>query len=217
MLKFYFNPISINARRVWIALLEKEIAFESVEMKLDGDHFQAEFTEINPLQRVPVIVDDGFTVVESLAILDYLEAKYPTPSLMPIESQAIAKVRMVEMVGVNELQPATVPLIKQLVGLEVESAKVEAAKERINTVLQFYENLFGENAYFAGEMFSLAEIVAGTLLESLPMFGIAIDIYPQLNSWLERVRSRSTFQQTTASPTQIRAAIPHIKKILATR
>jgi len=217
MLKFYFNPISINARRVWIALLEKEIAFESVEMKLDGDHFQAEFTEINPLQRVPVIVDDGFTVVESLAILDYLEAKYPTPSLMPTESQAIAKVRMVEMVGVNELQPATVPLIKQLVGLKVELAKVEAAKERINTVLQFYENLLGENTYFAGEMFSLAEVVAGTLLESLPMFDIAIDIYPQLNSWLEKLRSRSTFQQTTASPAQIRAVIPHIKRILATR
>lgn len=217
MLKFYFNPISTNARRVWVALLEKQIAFEPVQMKLDGDHFDAEFTAINPLQRIPVIIDDGFTVVESLAILDYLEAKYPTPSLMPKEPQAIAKVRMVEMVAINEFQPATLPLSKQMVGLEVESAKLEAAKERINTVLQLYENLLGDSTYFAGEMFTLAEVVAGTLLQSLPMFGIAIDIYPQLNSWLERLRSRESFQQTTASPEQIEAVLPQIKKILATR
>ncbi|MFB2839708.1 hypothetical protein [Floridanema evergladense] len=39
--------------------------------------------------------------------MDYLEAKYPTPSLMPQEAQALAKVRMVEMITVNEIQPAT--------------------------------------------------------------------------------------------------------------
>lgn len=217
MLEFYFSPISINARRVWVALLEKQIAFEPVEMKLDGDHFAAEFTVINPLQRVPVIIDDGFTVVESLAILDYLEAKYPTPSLMPKEPQKIAKVRMVEMVAVNEFQPATLPLTKQMVGLEVESAKLEAAKERINTILKFYENLLGDNTYFAGEMFSLAEVVVGTLLQSLPMFGIAIDIYPKLNNWLERLHARRSFLQTIASPEKIEAVLPHIKKILATR
>lgn len=217
MLLFYFSPISINARRVWVALLEKQIAFEPVQMKLDGDHFDAEFTAINPLQRIPVIIDDGFTVVESLAILDYLEAKYPTPSLMPKEPQALAKVRMVEMVAVNEFQPATLPLTKQMVGLEVESAKLEAAKERINTVLQFSENLLGDNSYFAGEMFSLAEVVAGTLLQSLPMFGMAIDIYPKLNNWLERLHTRASFQLSTASPEQIQAVLPQIKKILATR
>ncbi|MFB2934610.1 glutathione S-transferase family protein [Aerosakkonemataceae cyanobacterium BLCC-F154] len=217
MLKFYFSPISLNARRVWVALLEKQITFEPVQMKLDGDHFQPEFTAINPLQRVPVIIDDGFTVVESLAILDYLEAKYPTPSLIPKEPQTMAKVRMVEMVAVNEFQPATLPLTKQMVGLEVEYSKIAATKQRINTILQFYENLLGDNTYFAGEMFSLAEVVAGTLLQSLPMFGMAIDIYPKLNNWLQRLQQRESFQQTTASPEQIEAVLPQIKKILATR
>jgi glutathione S-transferase len=75
----------------------------------------------------------------------------------------------------------------------------------------------GDNTYFAGEMFSLAEVVAGTLLESLPMFGIAIDIYPKLNNWLERLQTRESFQQTTASRKEIHAVLPHIKKILATR
>jgi glutathione S-transferase len=45
-----------------------------------------------------VLVDGDFRVIESFAILDYLEARYPTPALMPAIPAAIAKVRMVEMV-----------------------------------------------------------------------------------------------------------------------
>jgi glutathione S-transferase len=39
MLKFYYNPISINARRVWVALLEKQIPFEPILVNLDDDRF----------------------------------------------------------------------------------------------------------------------------------------------------------------------------------
>lgn len=217
MLKFYYLPLSANARRVWVALLEKDIPFESVLLSLNGDQFQPEFTEINPLQRIPVIVDDGLRVVESLAILDYLEAKYPSPSLMPKKAEAIAKVRMVQMTAVNELQPATIPLTKQMIGLEVEPAKLEASSQRISTILQFYESLLGDSPYFAGEDFTLAEVVAGTLVPSASMFGISIDIYPKLKAWIERLETRESFQQTTPSPEQIQAALPNIKKILETR
>ncbi|MBF2022554.1 MAG: glutathione S-transferase family protein [Hydrococcus sp. C42_A2020_068] len=47
MLKFYYNPISPIARRVWIVLLEKNIPFESVLVNLNGDKFQPEFLAIN--------------------------------------------------------------------------------------------------------------------------------------------------------------------------
>ena len=88
---------------VWVTLLEKQIPFESILVNLDDDQFGNDFTAVNPLQRVPAIVDNGFWVIESLAILDYLEAKYPMPSLMPSEPENIAIVRMVEMLAVNEL------------------------------------------------------------------------------------------------------------------
>ncbi len=62
MLQFYYAPLSVNARRIWIALLEKHIPFEPILLNLDGDQFSAEFTAINPLQRVPVVVDDGLRI-----------------------------------------------------------------------------------------------------------------------------------------------------------
>jgi glutathione S-transferase len=93
------------------------------------------------LQRIPAIADDGLRVVESLAILDYLEAKYPTPSLSPNQPAAIAIVRMIQMIAVIELQPATIPLTRPMVGLEVDPQKLEAAQQRVTSILQFLEEL----------------------------------------------------------------------------
>ncbi len=212
MLKFYYNPISVNARRVWVTLLEKQIPFEPILVNLDGDQLQEDFIAINPLQRIPVIIDNGFRVIESLAILDYLEAKYPTPPLMPSEPEAIALVRMVETMTVVELQPATIPLTRPLVGLEVEPWKIEAAQQRVTSVLQFFEELLNGRTYFVKEEFTLAEVVAGTLIPSLPLDG-----YPNLKAWSERLTQRESWQQTIATQASIEAALPHIRKILERR
>ena len=212
MLKFYYNPISVNARRVWVALLEKQIPFELILVNLDGDQFDDDFTAINPLQRIPAIVDDGLRVVESLAILDYLEAKYPTPSLMPSESEAIATVRMIGTITVVELQPATIPLTRPLVGLEVDPQKLEVAQQRVKSILHFFEELLHEQTYFVGDEFTLAEVVAGTLVPSLPL-----EDYPHLKAWSERLTQRQSWQQTVASPEAIEAALPNIRKILERR
>jgi glutathione S-transferase len=217
MLKFYYNPVSVNARRVWVALLEKHIPFESILVNLDGDQMERNFTAVNPLQRVPVIEDDGFRVIESLAILDYLEAKYPIPPLMPITPEGIAKVRMVEMAALSELQPATFPLTRVLLGLDVDDRKLDAARERITTVMQFYEDLLDRCSYFVGEEITLADIVAGTLVPALPMFGFSLDIYPNLKEWSERLSLRESWQQTTPSPEAVEAALPNMRNILERR
>lgn len=212
MLKFYYNPISVNARRVWVALLEKQIPFEPILVNLDGDQFHEDFTAINPLQRIPVIVDNGLQVIESLAILDYLEAKYPTPSLLPSNPEAIAIVRMIETVTVVELQPATLPLTRPLVGLDVDPQKLEAAQQRVAIVLQFFETLLNEQPYFAGEAFTLADVVAGTLVPSLPL-----EDYPHLQAWSQQLAQRESWQQTEADPEAVKAALPNIRKILERR
>ncbi|MGD1859881.1 MAG: glutathione S-transferase family protein [Leptolyngbyaceae cyanobacterium] len=212
MLQFYYNPVSVNSRRVWVALLEKQIPFEPVVINLDGDQFADEFAKVNPLQRVPVIIDNGLTVVESLAILAYLESRYPSPALMPNEPAAIAQVRMVETITVVELQPETFPLTRSLVGLTVNPDKLEAAQQRINQILQFFEALLGNTPYFIGETLTLADIVAGTLIPSLPLIN-----YPQLQAWAERLTRRESWQQTAYTEADIAAALPNIKAILERR
>jgi glutathione S-transferase len=216
MLKLYHTPISANSRRVWIALLEKEIEFELVEMKLDGDQFQPEFMDISPFNHIPVLVDDDFSVVESLAILDYLEAKYPTPAMLPNNAKDIATVRMVQMVSVNELLPAMNPLIQQMMGFcELDSQKQEQSKQKVTTALNFLENLIGDRSFFGANNLTLADIVAGTAVPWCPSLGVPLDGYPKLNAWCEQLIQRNSWEITQPTTEAIEAFKPRVKELMA--
>lgn len=206
MIKLYHVPLSANSRRVWITLLEKGIPFEQVLLKLDGDQLQPEFLAINPFHHIPVLEDDGFIIFESLAILDYLEAKYPTPSLLPTEPKAIATVKMIEMVTVNELLPATIPIIGQAMGLaNIDPQKLDAANQKVATVLTFFESLLSDYPYLGSNSLTLADIVAGTMVPPLPFFGFQIDKYPKLNAWVDLLMSRDAWMKTQPTTEDIEA------------
>jgi glutathione S-transferase len=215
MLTLYHIPLSANSRRVWITLLEKGLSFEEVVLKLDGDQYEEEFLKLNPFHHIPVLVDDEFRVVESLAILDYLEAKYPTPSLMPTQAQAIAIVRMVELVTINELLPPTIRLTSQALGiLENEPQKLEKAHQQVFSVLNFFESLLGDSAYFGSEFLTLGDIAAGTVVPQLPSMGVSLDDYPKLKAWCDRLMARDSWQKTQPSPEAIAASLPQIKALM---
>lgn len=215
MLKLYHVPISFNSRRVWIALLEKKLQFELVELKLDGDQFEPDFVALNPFHHIPVLVDDGFRVIESLAILDYLEAKYPTPAMLPTEAQQLAIVRMVEMVTINELAPATNLLFMQMLGVKSDESKLEESRARLATGLSFLENLLGDCSYYGGEQISLADIVAGTTVSVLHYFNVSLDEYPILSAWCERLVQRPAWVETAPSARDVAAFISRAKVRMA--
>lgn len=195
MLTLYYARPSLYSRPVWLALMEKKLQFKLAPVKLDGEQFEAKFSAINPFSHIPVLVDNGFRVIESLAILDYLETKYPTPALLPTEAEALATVRMVQMVAINELLPAAAGLIIEY----KDPQKLEYAEQRAKTVLKFYENLLGDRLYFGGKNLTLAEVVAGTLVPILPNLGLSLANYPKLHDWSERLLSRESWQQIQLS------------------
>ncbi len=218
MLKFYYSRLSINARRVWVTLLEKNLEFEPILLKLNGDQFQPDFLKLNPFHHIPVLVDDDFSIFESLAILDYLEAKYPQPAFMPTEAQEIAKVRTIELVTVNELPPASIVLMKDMLDVEVQGKQIEKAKQTMATALQYFEdNLDGNNPYFIGEQFTYADIVAGTAVSSIPLLGISLEPYPKVTNWLDNLQQRKSWQQTAATPEDIEKSKAVMKAILQKR
>ncbi len=206
MLRLYHTPISANSRRVWVTLLEKGLEFELVEVKMDGEQFQPDFLAINPFHHIPVLIDDGFKVIESLAILDYLEGKYPTPAMLPTAVEDLAKVRMVQLVSVNELLPATSVLFLKMLDLSGgEPEKIELALQKIATVLKFLENLLDTRPYFGSEQLTLAEVVAGTIIPWLPRGGISLSEYPKLNAWCEGLIARPSWKASEATPEVIEA------------
>ena len=77
-LTFYCASGSPYAWRVWLALEHKGVSYALKMLSFDaGDLEKPEFAALNPRQRVPVLVDDGFALYESAAIVEYLEDKWP--------------------------------------------------------------------------------------------------------------------------------------------
>lgn len=221
MLKLYYQPISHNSRRVWITLLEKNLPFELVQMQLNGDQFQPDFLALNPFHQVPVLIDDDFRIIESLAILDYLEAKYPTPSLLPKDPKELAIVRMVQLITLNELSPALNPFVRQMVGFEEnDPQKLEQGKEKLVLVLNFFDNLLDDHPFFGrSDSITFADIVAGLSISWLPQLnvGISLDNYPKLKAWCNRLIERNSWQKTQPSPEIIEAFKSQVKEILKSR
>lgn len=218
MLKLYHLPISFNSRRVWVALLEKKLDFQLISLKLDGDQFQPEFLALNPFHHIPVLVDEDITVIESLAILDYIEAKYANPPLIYHDPILLAKIRMIEMVTINELLPATRPLIQNTMELaEVSSEKIEQSQQQIVTVLNYLTIYLGDNPYLVGDRLTLADIVAGTTIPILPSMGMPLDEYPAITNWVKHLRERESWQQTEPSAEDIEVFKATMKKLMNRR
>ncbi|PSB05940.1 hypothetical protein C7B62_24090, partial [Pleurocapsa sp. CCALA 161] len=110
MLKFYHNSFSPYSRCVWIAIQAKKISVELVTCSATDPY------SIELFDYIPTIVDDGFEIADSLDILDYLEAKYPTPALLPKDPKALATVKMVATISINHLLPAVTPWFAEMMG-----------------------------------------------------------------------------------------------------
>ena len=215
VMKLYHTPISTNSSRVWVALIEKNLDFELIEIHLDGDHLEPEFVAMNPFHRIPILVDDGFTVFESLAILDYLEAKYPEPAMLPKDPKDLAIVRMVELVTVNELGPTLYTLASERMGWGIpESQEIAKAKEKVDTVLKFFEGLLDDRPFFGSNTVTYAECVAGTVVPLLSWVDVSTDGYPKIQAWCDRLMSRPSFQQTQFTEADLAAFASRRQKFL---
>ncbi|MEM8719786.1 MAG: glutathione S-transferase family protein [Cyanobacteria bacterium P01_G01_bin.39] len=211
MLKFYYHPLSPLSRRVWITMLEKEIQFTPVIINLQGgEQFKPDFLAINPFHHVPVIIDDGLRIIESLAILDYLESKYPKYSLLPEDSSRLAKVRMAQMVANNELSYLVIPLISET----EDSPKLGQTKRKIKRILQFLAELIGDDAYFGGDYLSLGDIVAGNAVILVNKLGFDISQVDKIEQWCDLLMAREVWQQTQPNDEQVAIFKQTVQKLL---
>lgn len=211
MLEFYYHPLSPLSRRVWIALLEKNIPFAPKIINLQaGEQFKPDFLSINPFHHVPVIIDRDLRILESLAILDYLESEYPQHSLLPSDSASLARVRMAQMVANNELSSLVIPLI----GKAEDSPQLRRTKRKITRILEFFAELLGENDYFGGNNLSLGDIVAGNAVILTGKLGFELSKFKTINGWCDRLMQRAAWQQTQPSDKDVAMFAQTVRKLI---
>ncbi|MEO1144909.1 MAG: glutathione S-transferase family protein [Cyanobacteria bacterium J06638_22] len=192
MLRFYYHPLSPIARRVWLVLLEKTLPFEPIVVNLNGEQLKPDFLALNPFHHVPVLVDGDLRILESAAIMDYLEAKYPEPSLMPKSPEAIAQTRMVQLVTMNELTTK----LPALVMAQVSETPDEETLQHVSKGFSFLQQQLGTVPYFGGDRLSLADITAGAAIALMGRLGVSLADVPALAAWHGRIAARPSWQQT---------------------
>ncbi|MBT8048911.1 MAG: maleylacetoacetate isomerase [Xanthomonadales bacterium] len=99
---------SSSAYRVRIALNLKGIEYRQLPVHLvreGGEQHRAEYRAINPLGLVPALVHNGHTLVQSMAICEYLEQVFPAQPLLPADAAERARVRGIAQSITSEIQP----------------------------------------------------------------------------------------------------------------
>jgi maleylacetoacetate isomerase len=124
-MKLYTFWRSQAAFRVRIALNLKGLTREDIVINLDrGDQFKPEYKAQNPQAVVPTLYDGSAKLFQSMAILEYLEEKYPNPPILPKDLLARAWVRGFALINAADSHPLIVPRIRNYLAdvLKVDEA-----------------------------------------------------------------------------------------------
>ncbi len=160
MIKLYTFPPSTNSRKVRIALLEKGLEFERINIDLSKrEQKNSDYLKIHPFGQVPALDDEGFIIYDSTVINEYLEDEYPYPSLMPKDSEGRARARLMEDFRDTHFNPYFVHLIQEMRKPEGErdAQRIDNARSEITRAFDRTESELNGNEYLAGP-FSLADI-----------------------------------------------------------
>ena len=198
MMKLYDFPQSPYCQKVRLVLAEKDLSYEKVFVDLmKNEQKAAEFLRLNPYGKVPVLVDEDEVIYDSTVINEYLEDEYPHPPLMPEESGARARVRMLEDFADNSFTAQGGLLMAELrkPAEQVDQERVQRYRADLGRVLEFVERHLDGKEYMSGT-FSLADLAFVPRLLMLPKLGVEIPSrLINVLAWSERVKRHHSVRQ----------------------
>jgi glutathione S-transferase len=184
----YLMRLSPPCRAVQMVAKQLNIDLNLKQLNLrNGEHLTPEFLKINPAHTVPTIVDDGFALWESRAIIQYLCNKYaPDSDLYPKDPKERAKVDRMLNFDMSSFAIIREAIIYKLFrGIEPTEEKVQAVKNN----LKLLDTLIGDNKYVAGTHLTIADL---SFLASSSIFTVTdydLSDYPNVKEWLERLET----------------------------
>ena len=184
MLKLYGAAQSRASIVQWY-LEEIEVPYEFVMLDLkNGEHRQADFLNINPIGKVPAIVDGDFKLWESGAIILYLSEKYAP---IPISLEEKSLITQWVIFGNSTLAN----------GLFLEAQR-EKEMPRLLTPLNI---ILEKQSFLVDDRFTVADVAVGSLLAYVPMMlKLNFDEYPAVADYVKRLTERPAFQKSIGKP-----------------
>jgi maleylacetoacetate isomerase len=183
---FYEYWRSSAAYRVRIALNLKGIDYESRQIDLrDGAQRSDEFLKLNPQGLIPMLEIDGNRLTQSLAIITYLDTKYPNPPLIPAMAAERAHVTAMALAIACDIHPLNNLRVLQYLKNELEHSQGEVDawyRHWISAGLPALETLAKprSGAFMFGDNPTGADVCLVPQLYNARRFDVPLDDYPTL-------------------------------------
>jgi glutathione S-transferase len=196
---------SVYVRIARLALAEKGVAYDQVEVNPFAPDVPAAYLALHPFGRVPTLVHDDFALYETGAITRYLDRSFAGPALQPDQPRALG--RMDQIIGVVDSYGYW-PLVRQVfshrvfrpaIGQPADEAEVGRGLAGAAKVLAALEVLAAPDAFLVGPALSLADLHLGAMLAyfaAAPEGAALLRNHPRLAAWWGRLSRRPSFAAT---------------------
>ena len=205
-MKIYGHPLSSCTRKALIVAHEKAAPLELVMVDLlAGEHKQPAHLARHPFGVIPVLDDDGFTLLESRAIIRYLDARLAGPSLVPDDLQARARMDQALSIDQAYVSPRMSALVGQLIvrphlGHAPDAEIVAAEQRELGKALAAIDRNLAGARYLAGDAFSLADVSLMPYLAAVQLIRAQalLDDLRHLQRWWAEVSARPSWRAIAA-------------------
>lgn len=194
--------------RVRIALNLKDLNYQQHAVHLlkdGGQQHQAAYRQLNPAGLVPTLVDGEVTLNQSLAIIEYLEEQYPTPSLLPGNAGQRAQIRAFALDLAADLQPLINLRVQQFLKQQLQVGDAGNSQWLQHWFKQSFTALEARleksaGLYCFGDQVTLADVCLVPQVFSAERFAPDLTPYPTLQAVYQRLQALPAF--ANAHPSQ---------------
>ena len=201
-MKLYGYWRSSAAYRVRIAMHLKSIPFENLSVHLvknGGEQHTPDYVALNPTHLVPTLVDDDLVLNQSLAILEYIDEKFPSCPLVFGDIEQRAKIKAFSFDIACEIHPVNNLRVQQYLVKELnqtDEAKLAWTHHWMKTGFEAIETKLAKHAgkFCFGDQVSLADICLIPQVYNANRFGLDMTPFPNITRIVEHCNSLPAFQ-----------------------
>jgi glutathione S-transferase len=201
----YGITLSPFVRKLMAYGAEKGMALELKNTFPGSD--DAEFREASPFGKIPGFRDGDFAISDSSAIIAYLEAKHPEPSLIPTEPEARARTVWYDEFADTVLVPVMVKLffnriVAGMMGREGDLAAADAAeRDDLPPILAYLESVMPASGFLVEDRLTLADLAVASPFVNIAHAGHVLDAkaYPKAAAYLGAIHARPSFAPVIAA------------------
>lgn len=196
----YGASISPYVRKTLAYVAEKGLEIESKPSSPFAP--DPEFAAVSPFKRIPAFRDGDFTISDSTAIITYLEAKHPTPPLLPADPanrartiwfEEFADTILIGCMGKIFFNRIVAPRFLGQTG-DQEAAN-KAASDELPPIIDYIERVIPASGYLVGDALTLADIAVASPFVNLQHAGVEIDAarHPKTAKYVAAMHARPSF------------------------